>query len=427
MNDLTQEYISDLRNYKIANLDLGNDALHPHYEKQSLLNVPSSLCDWLGAPRLPHPSLGISQLNNLAEGIQQLIVVLIDAISHRRFQDWIDRLDAESRSVFQDAYLVPLTSIAPSTTSTVLTTLWTGLSPAEHGILGYELFLKEYGLVANMITHSPASFEGRPGLLYHAGFQPESAIPAPTLGSHLSQAGVETFVLLSHTILGSGLSRMHYPSSNAYGFGTLTDLWIQTRHLAEMKITVPRLIWIYYGMVDTYSHVHGPDSEQAESEFISFLNIMSKIFLSRFQGNTRPKTLLMILSDHGQIHTPKNDQYNLSNHPGLLDNLHIPPTGESRLTYLYPRPGQVEVVQEHIEHTWPGRFHILPSGYALKNGLFGPGEPLKESWSRIGDLLIISQQDAYFWWSKKPNPLLGRHGGFSEDEMIVPLLMLRLD
>jgi hypothetical protein len=365
-------------------------------------------------------------LDDLAGDCQQIILVLIDAVSHKRFQEWIHRINPDFQSTLQDSYLFPLTSIVPSTTCAVLTTLWTGRSSVEHGILGYELFLREYGLIANMITHSPASFEGRAGLLYQAGFQPETALPVPTLGTHLSKAGVEVFALLSSNIHNSGLSRMHYPSVNTYGFRTLTDLWVQARHLAEMKLTKPRMIWIYYSPVDTYSHLYGPDSEQAQAEFVTFLNTMYRIFLWKYEADTRQKTLLMILSDHGQLHTPKNPHYELSNHPTLLNHLHMLPTGENRLAYLYPRPGQTEAVQEYIERTWPGKFKIISSNHALENGLFGPGEPTKEARNRIGDYLIVSKGEAYLWWSPKPNHLLGRHGGLSEEEMIVPLMAVRL-
>jgi hypothetical protein len=126
------------------------------------------------------------------------------------------------------------------------------------------------------------------------------------------------------------------------------------------------------------------------------------------------------------LYTPNNPNFELSNHPTLINRLHMLPTGENRLAYLYPRPGQTEAVQEYITRIWPGMFQVLSSSYALENGLFGPGEPTKEARSRIGDYLVVGQRDAYLWWSPKPNPLLGRHGGLSEAEMIVPLLAVRL-
>jgi hypothetical protein len=30
------------------------------------------------------------------------------------------------------------------------------------------------------------------------------------------------------------------------------------------------------------------------------------------------------------------------------------------------------------------------------------------------------------WWANKENPLIGRHGGLSSEEMLVPLLAARL-
>ena len=156
------------------------------------------------------------------------------------------------------------------------------------------------------------------------------------------------------------------------------------------------------------------------------LNQEQTFFLSNLHSEARRKTLILILSDHGQVPTPKNPHYDLSNHPALINRLHMSPTGENRLAYLYPRPGQTEAVQEYIVQTWPGKFQVLSSSHALENGLFGPGVPTKEARSRIGDYIVVSQDDAYLWWSPKPNPLLGRHGGLSEQEMIVPLLTLRL-
>ena len=66
-----------------------------------------------------------------------------------------------------------LSSVTPSTTATVLTSLWTGKEPGEHGVIGYELWLKEFGVIANMITHSLASSPEEVGSLIAIWFQPK--------------------------------------------------------------------------------------------------------------------------------------------------------------------------------------------------------------------------------------------------------------
>jgi predicted AlkP superfamily pyrophosphatase or phosphodiesterase len=424
--DLTEIHLPNLRTATPLPLDLGPASIQPLYDGFSLLNIPSSLARWLGAPGLPHPALDLPELDSLSEGARQIILVLIDAVSLSRFQRWSEgfssALDARSENVL----LVPLTSIAPSTTSTALTTLWTGRSPAEHGIVGYELFLKEFGLVANMITHSPAVLNESTGLLYRAGFQPESFLAVPTLGTHLRDAGVETYAFLPHDIRHSGLSRMHYRDVVCQGYRSLTDLWTGVCSLAEQPLENTRLIWVYFGRFDWASHHYGPDSREAQLEFEAFMQGMQELLIAHLPGDARRGTLLMLLSDHGQRNTPKDPHYEITHHPELLRHLHMHPTGENRLSYLYPKPGHVEAVKAYFERSWPESFHLLESEKALDGGLYGPGEPATETLDRLGHLIAVSHGEAYLWWAAKENQLRGRHGGFSEEEMVVPLLAARL-
>ena len=426
MPNLTDAFLPRLVAHKLRDLDLGAGVIHPHYEGLSILNLPASLCKWLGAPNISHPPLDLPELDGLVEGTRQIVVALIDAVSYDRFRRWINKQSLELDPAADNCLLVPLTSVVPSTTSAALTTLWTGSSPAEHGVLGYELFLKEYGLVANMITHAPMTFEGSTGLLYKAGFQPDSALPVPTLGPHLENAGIEAHAFLHYAISRSGLSRMHYAGVELHTFSGAPDLWIEVRELAERRLECPRLIWVYYGGVDGLSHRYGPDSEQAEAEFTSFIHSLLDNFVRRLSLETRRQTLLLLLTDHGQINTQVDPNFELRNHPSLVHRLHMLPTGENRLAYLYPRPGQVKAIFEYFEQTWPQAFSLMASGQALKAGFFGPGTPAKVTPGRLGDLIAISHGDAYLWWASKTKPLLGRHGGLSAEEMIVPLMAVRL-
>jgi hypothetical protein len=59
-------------------------------------------------------------------------------------------------------------------------------------------------------------------------------------------------------------------------------------------------------------------------------------------------------------------------------------------------------------------------------GLFGPGEKHPRLLERLGDLLIVAKGHAYLWWSASEDHLLGRHGGLSPEEMLVPFLAVRL-
>ena len=233
LNDQSAQAIDLILAHRLDGLDLGDGNVHPHYSGHSILNLPSSLSSWLGAEPLPHPAIEVPELDVMASGVDQVIVTLVDAVSLSRFQDWMTDLLPAQLTAPGEAFLTTLTSVVPSTTCAALTSLWTGRSPAEHGILGYEIFLREFGLVANMITHEPAAFHGEAGSLYRAGLDPLNFLPVPTMGPHLAAHGVESHAHLHYSLSGSGLSRMHYGDVNVHPFAGVSDLWMSVRQLAE--------------------------------------------------------------------------------------------------------------------------------------------------------------------------------------------------
>jgi hypothetical protein len=180
-------------------------------------------------------------------------------------------------------------------------------------------------------------------------------------------------------------------------------------------------------VVDGLSHLHGPDNERAEAEFQAFSAAFERYFLDKLSPAARADTLLILTADHGQITTDKSITNNdLNHHPDLLGKLHMRPSGENRLAYLFVRPGQMEAVRELIRARWPDQFDLLDPAAAVAAGLFGPGLPHERIAERTGDLIAAARGDAYWWWGDKPDPLTGRHGGLSAQEMIVPFLAAKL-
>jgi hypothetical protein len=157
-------------------------------------------------------------------------------------------------------------------------------------------------------------------------------------------------------------------------------------------------------------------------EFEAFSASFERAFLERLPPGARGQTLLLVTADHGLIDTPLDARYHLRDHPRLLEMLHIRPTGENRLAYLHVRPGCVERVKAFIEATWPGDFDVFETGAALQAGLFGGGARHPGLADRLGDLVVSARGQAYLWWASKENLMLGRHGGLSPAEMVVPLL-----
>lgn len=424
MIELSNQLLLDLKAHRIDGFDANLSFQYAAYNSQSILNIPNSICSLLGVPEFGAPALRPEILGAMNGPYKRVIFLLVDALAYHRLQSWIEEPEfAIWKLLAQGGLLAPLTSVTPSTTCAALTSLWTGRSPAQHGVVGYELWLKEFGMVANMITHAPFSFERQTGTLQHAGFVPQDFLGLPTLGPHLSANGVKAYAFQNHFILGSGLSNMFFPDVNRIGFHSSSDLWITLRQLIESRPDESAYYWAYWPDVDTYSHKFGPNDERVRAEFALFTRAFEQLFWNNFPADLRGDTLFLLAADHGQVHTENDPHYDLRNHPNLTRRLHMQPTGENRLVFLYVRPGQIEAVKEYIERTWPNQFVIMESGYSQENGLFGPGEPNPRLAERIGDLVVAARGNAYWWWSPtKENPLIGRHGGLMPEEMLVPLL-----
>ena len=427
MPDLTADHLPHLQTYRLPGLDLGEGFLYPDYTGRSVMNIPASICRWLGVPEMGATPLLPELTARIGDEVRHVLLVLMDALSLHRLKRWVaNGTTPVWGKLAEDGLLAPLTSITPSTTSAALTSLWTGRSAAEHGIAGYELWLKEYGVVANTILHAPISFQGDVGSLKRAGFTPENFMKLHTLDTHLASYEVQAYAFQHQSIGRSGLSQMLFRNAEVSTFNTPADLWVNLRKIFESHARDRNYFWVYWGEVDHFSHLYGPDDERTVEEFVSFTAAFERLFLERLNGAERADTLFILVADHGQVATQPDPHYDLRNHPSLVRRLHILPTGENRLMYLYLRPGQGEAVREYIERTWPNQFVFLDPVFAVSAGLFGPGKPHPRLRDRLGDLLVLARGNAYLWWANKDDHLYGRHGGLSPDEMLVPFLATRL-
>jgi hypothetical protein len=427
MTDLTSALLPKLSATRLPGLNPGAGFILPDYAGGSILNLPSSLSRWLGAPALGAGPLRGELTAPFERGYRRVLLILVDALALHRLQRWMaDGTAPVWQRLAQQGQLAALSSITPSTTSAALTSLWTGCSPAEHGVVGYELWLKEYGIVANMILHSPINYQNDVGSLAKAGFKPEAYLTAPTLGTHLAAHGIRSYALQHRSIIRSGLSQMFFKDVDVQGFNTASDLWINLRHLVESHPTERQYLWVYTGEVDHFSHFYHPDDERTAAEFAAFSLGFERLFLDRLSPAARKDTLVLLTADHGMVATRKDPLYDIANHPELTRLLHLMPTGEHRLMYLFTRPGQGDAVRSYYDQTWPGQFAFLDPAEAVAAGLFGPGQLHPHLYDRLGDFIVAARERAYLWWADKENILVGRHGGLGAEEMIVPLLAAEL-
>lgn len=430
MTNPAASILDSIQKCTIKGIPRAKDQVHPKYEGLSIANIPASICKWLDCPLPASKPLAKEISTNLQETYQHIILVLVDGLGLNFLRaNHFDEIEgnplADWQSHLKDGLLVPLTSITPSTTSAALTTLNTGCLPVEHGILAYELFLKEFGLIANMITHTATAFPEDKGSLLRAGFDPQSFLPIPTLGAHMQAHGVHTYTLQHQAIANSGLSQMILRDTTCLPYQSLQEMWKIAHDIHATKSKEKTYTYIYWSEIDTLSHHIGPEDQELVNQWQIFSSEMHK-FLQKVKSGSASKTLFILTADHGQIASRIDPEYDLHNHPEFVKLLTMMPSGETRLPILFADPKNEPAIRDYLNRHWDGKFHLLPSDEVISSGLFGNGESYQGTIDRLGQYVVFPEEDAYWWWANKENHLLGRHGGLSRDEMLVPFFALEM-
>ncbi len=430
MDTTTLEH--NLRTYRPAGAPpLPDHFVWPRYEGLSVGNLAATVGQALGAT-LPGvlPPLRDDLLDDLLDGVQRVVLVLIDALGWETLQDVMARRpDLIFHRLAAQGRLWPLTTTFLSTTNSVLSTIHTGRAPVEHGLLAYSLFLREWQMAVEVISFS-ANLRPFTGTLAEWGFEAEKFLPVPGIGQLLAVQGVSSYGLTLDAFVKTPLSVMHNRGmQDVFGYATASDFWLNLRRILEQR-PGRAFVSAYWSAVDTLAHRLGPLDESGDAEIVSLALLMEEIFLNRLTPAAREGTLLLLTADHGQITTPPEAAILLDQHPTLLDALFLPPLGEGRVPFFYVRNGQYETVRRYVDDHFAGQFIFFSQDELLRSGLLGPGVPCAETPHRLGDIVGIATGNAHFARdaeSVKNKPMLGRHGSLTPQEMLVPLLAVRLD
>ena len=419
--------------------ELAEEFVLPDYTGRSLVNISASILKHFGAEP-PHPPLPDDVLpEGMLRGVKRVILLLIDALGYKQLLPLLDDRELVLNRLAKEGRLSRLTSVFPATTTTALASLATGLTPQEHGLLGYRLFLKEFGLVANMIRLSPEGFK-QFDLLLQIGLKPERFFPAATIYQQLEPHGVRCYTLLRAAYLGTGLSHFLYRGSEALPFVSSSDLFVRLRRLLEGEQKQgqeqgqeqergregPLLINVYWSAVDAIGHLYGPSGAELRAEVRQLAYSLEQEFLKKLSPGARQGTLLLITADHGQVGVTSEDAFRVTRHPRFHRSLLVPPTGDFRAAYLHLRQGELEAIERYLRR-FRDRFIALRSEEALAGGLFGKGKPLPGIETRLGDLILLCRGQTFIFYPYDDKLLKGYHGSLSAPEMHIPLLAVRLD
>ncbi len=283
----------------------------------------------------------------------------------------------------------------PTQTTVNMATVATGLPPSRHGLIAYQLFLPEVGTVVNTLKWT--TMWGEPIQLDHPSF-----LPAPNLWERLAAAGVEPITVQPGGFETSPLTKTLYRGCRFEGAWTAGEIVDATVDLA----TVPgRLIFTYYPGVDIAAHMHG----QRSPEFAEQLAIASAIWQG-IADHLPAHAVVVGSADHGLI------DYTLKDKVLIRDGIKgVTFYGNPRTSYVRAPDGRAERLAADHPATWVPWKEVLP--------LLGPGPVHPAVASRAPDGLLVADSGRVLLPPGMDKRMIGYHGGTTDEEMKVPLLV----
>jgi predicted AlkP superfamily pyrophosphatase or phosphodiesterase len=414
---LKQDYFMNL---------LSKDFVLPRYNGESLLNVIATIKKFWGLDTSIKP-LSLKLTQNKLDSCSQLVFFLVDGLGMNIINK--SNYDGFFKFLAMSKKISTITSIFPSSTVPALSTIHTGLPPRSHGLLEWYLYFSE---INETITPFDCKIVSKNKENTDKNSQKAKKLLTniKTIYQDLAEKNVESIIFYPQDYLNSYYSEMMMVGSKKNGYTDFGDLNKQlSTTINENKKR--RYIFVYISSLDTLEHKYGPRSKEVKTHFEEIDDFFTNLSL-KIDSDVVQKTGVIITADHGLIQTSpkkiiflpkKNTNKNLT----LLDGYSVLPSGNQRDLFLSIKN---ELINSFIE-----KFHLKKKLIVklidnnLLDTLFGkfPNHPMLRS--RIGNLLILPLKNnliCYRYLDKHSFSSLGKHGGLSRDEMLIPLITGKL-
>jgi hypothetical protein len=298
----------------------------------------------------------------------------------------------------------PLTAGFPSTTATSLGSIGTGLAPALHGLLGYQVAVPGQHRLLNAL-HWPKDID------------PLAWQPKPTLFERAVAAGVTAVHVAPGAFADSGLTRAALRGAQyrpANSLGALAALAVSALESAERT-----LVSVYHGDLDGTGHEFGVSSPAWTFQLAHVDRLAEQI-----AGSLPFGSVLYVTADHGMVNVGPDDRVDVDAVPALRAGVSLL-GGEPRARHVYARPGAAADVLAVWQEVLGERAWVVSREEALRDGWFGPAD--ESVIDRIGDVVAAAVGTTAVIDSRNEpheSALVGMHGSLTSAEQLIPMLVL---
>jgi hypothetical protein len=363
----------------------------------AMLSGLSGLSEFSG-PSAPTGSRGSAGNVLDVPSARRVVLLLIDGLGLMQLERF-----ADDAPYLCSLHRRTLTCGVPSTTATSLTSLGVGLTPGEHGVVGYT-------------SRIPGTDRLLNALRWDDGVDAEEWQPHPTALAAAARAGVATTVVNKRAFEGSGLT---VASQRGVDFVPADSAGERLAAAARLSAAEsPSLVYVYDSDLDGTGHAKGCRSEDWRHQLATV-----DAFAQRLREVIPADAMLLVTADHGMVDVGPEGRVDVDAEPDLLEGVTLL-GGEARFRHVYCRSGAVDDVVARWRARLGSDALVLTREQAVAEGWFGPVRSEVEP--RLGDVVVACVGPVAVVSTERfpfEALLVGLHGSLTDEEMYVPLLL----
>ncbi len=349
-----------------------------------------------------HKSLDVLD-NFFAKKPQNVVLLVLDGLGNQILNHF------EPDGFLRHHQVDTLNAVFPPTTVAAINTLESGLSPKEHGWLGWSLYFKEFNRFIDIFPYQDSmTFEKLP--------------LSEKDGKHLlkykdvytqikTRSQTKSYVVHPQSIKKEG---ENFTSVYSQNFEETIKI---VRELC--KDEEPKYIYAYSSEPDSSLHVLGTKSIEV-GNLIAEMEYVIKHYLSDLKD-----TLVIITADHGLIDI--DEHVDISSIKELNDCLLMPCFMEPRCTSYFVKEDKKVLFKELFLQHFENDFMFFSKDEVRKNSLFGFGKEHKKWNDFVGDFISVAKGKKTIIYRNKEKPsysFKAHHAGMTDEEMLVPLIVI---
>ena len=405
--------------------------MKPDYTGYCLSNVPSTILSIFGVesgrPKLPGDALGSVETS----GVENVVLLICDGFGYREWKNQAGR--GFVRAISERGSVRPIRTVFPSTTAAAMTAISTGLTPQEHGLPEWFVYMSEIGEIIVSLPFTRPGEYGRDTLL--GTLNPRALLNQRTIFQRLKAEGIRSVAFVNRPLAHTVYSTLSRAGSELAPYMTASDFAIMLRRRVE-KSRSPALFYAYWPYIDTVEHTYGPNTEETEVEASLISHALQEGFLSKMDKQVAKKTLILVTADHGQVNVVPEKLLYMNRWARLGRAFAKTPSGKSILPWGGARDVFMQIEDDLLDETigylegkFAGKASVVKTDDLIRQGLFGINKPGRRFRRRAGNLMILPHGTRTAWYRYRKGDSLkvkGHHGGLTKDEMTIPLAAARV-